>query len=256
MNRSPLSLLAPPAAAATLLLGVFSGTAMAQDEPPLSVTGSEGTCGRVTLNGAALSGTYELVVHAGPNDGSAPSDLLGHVTVGADGAAKTFTLQEDAYNGDGFVSWATISGPERDNYVHGAVGVSTDCGVETTEPPPEETPEPDPTGTVPPPATPPEDEDVDPPYESCAEAQEAGEIIPAVQGVNDSYEKIPGGDRDNDGVACEADEFDTAPPANNAGNTGGSGDDSTGDVSDLDGLSFDSPATSVPRGGVDTGWIG
>lgn len=91
------------------------------------------------------------------------------------------------------------------------------------------------------PTTPPAD--TDPPYESCLEAQEAGVITPTVRGINDGYQANLDGD--GDGVSCEADE--------GAGNGTGPGDDTTGDSGAGD---FDSPATTVPRGGVDTGWVG
>lgn len=213
MSRSLPAALAPAAVTATLLLGLFSGTALAgQDPPPTGPDSQECAALRSQLN--ALRGELADAV-AADNEAGLPQDSQAVVTL------KT------------------------------RVEVTTGLADEACAPPePTEDPEP-PADETPEPSTEPPAGDEDPPFETCAEAVAAGAIVPAVEGVNDSYQ--PDLDTDGDGTACEANEGQPTAPAP-GGDTGpGTGSD----VGDLDGLSsddFDGPATSVPRGGVDTGW--
>ncbi len=94
------------------------------------------------------------------------------------------------------------------------------CTAPTSTPTP--TPTPTPTGTPTP--------DVDPPFESCAEAREAGVDTPIITG-EEAYSLDL--DADADGVACEDDEDELVLP------------DSRDDEDD---------DSAFPIGGVDTGW--
>ena len=113
--------------------------------------------------------------------------------------------------------------------------------------PASEEPEPTPAPTETPAPTGEPSTDLDPPYESCAEAIADGAIVPAVRGFDDSYQ--PGLDSDGDGVACEAGEGTPAPtPAPTTdedlpGTLGGSSGSGSGTVD------------SVPSGSVDTGYV-
>lgn len=110
-------------------------------------------------------------------------------------------------------------------------------GCETTTPTPDPTTEPPaPTGTPEPPS------DIDPPYESCAEAVADNAIVPAVRGVDAAYQANL--DSDGDGVACEAGEGPAAPvaPSDEPGTLGGSSNSGSDTVD------------SVPSGSVDTGY--
>lgn len=127
LRRSTLT-----AAAVTAIL-LTGGVAYASDDPVLQVD-AKVECGRVVLDARVTKSfaqtgadTYEIAVFAGSNAGGA-SDLLGQFTVAAgDPVSKVFTLDEDSYNGDAFVSWATVSGPNPEFFVRGVVSVGTDC---------------------------------------------------------------------------------------------------------------------------------
>lgn len=202
------SLLAAPAVA-TLLLGIVGGTALAQEE-----TGP-GT--------QACTDATQVAIEA-----KAEAEGLGlelGVTI-----AEIRRLEAHAN--------AEAAAPKI-AAVEAALAAESDRAAACA--PPEETTEPSPTNEAPPAD---EDPDTDPPYETCAEAIEAGEIVPAVRGINDNYQ--PNLDSDGDGVACEANEGTGTPPTDNGGDTG-SNDTSggSGEFSQLD----DVPSAAAETGG-------
>lgn len=140
--------------------------AVAQTAAPavLDVTATA-ACGRVTLAATVNEDfnqngfdTYEIAVFSGPNAGGTLSTPEGQFFVTAEKpVVKTFTLDEDAYDGSGFATWSTVSGPNPEFFVRGAIAVDTDCAppVTTVPPPPVTTDPPAPTTTVTlPPTTP------------------------------------------------------------------------------------------------------
>lgn len=110
----------------------------------------------------------------------------------------------------------------------------TDEDTNTTEPEPTTT-------TTDPPA-----EDVDPPYETCAEAIDDGAIVPAIRGIDDTYQANL--DADGDGTACEANEGPATPTATDGDSSGtlGGSSSSSGGSGSID---------SIPSGSVDTGYV-
>lgn len=217
MIRSLPAALAPAAVTATLLLGLFSGTALAgQDPPPTGPDTPECAELRSQLN--ELRGELADAV-AADNEAGLPQD-----------SQAVVTLKTQVQTASGLADEAcALPEPSED-----------------PEPPADETPEP----TTEPPAG---DE---PFYATCIDAITAG--VAPINSGNDEPGYRPELDPDGDGIACEAGEEDagggTPPSATPAPST----DNDTGsDIGDLDGLSsddFDGPATTVPRGGVDTGW--
>ncbi|MBP2370205.1 excalibur calcium-binding domain-containing protein [Pseudonocardia parietis] len=233
------------AAAVFAMLAVSPAAAFAQEPPPLAVTASEGTCGATTLTATAAAGTYTIAVYSGPNAGG-QIESLGMFDSTADGAAKTFTLDEDAYDGDGFVSWATVAGPEQDFYVHGAIAVKTDCAP----PADDTTPPADDGGT-----TPPADADGDTPageplVATPADEKNCEDFITQddAQAVYNADLSDPNKlDDDGDGIACELLVPAAGGPAP-AATTDGATDGTTG------GGDFGQVGSGdVPVGGVETG---
>lgn len=212
------------AAAAVGLLGLFSGPALAQD-PALAVVPTQ-ACGRVTLTVTAATGVYTVAVYSGPNAGG-QVESLGTIDSSADGATRTFTLDEDSYGGRGFVSWATVAGPEQDNWVHGAVAVDTDCSDDppatSTSPAPPSSEDPAPPASTAPAAPPAAARDLD-----CADYPRPDGTT-AQQALDTDRSDPFLLDADHDGIPCEADE-----PENTADPTGGQ-------------------IARVPAGSVDTG---
>lgn len=212
--RTPANLILAGAAgaAAVVLLVAGAGIAYAQTvEPPVLQVDPTAACGRVTLTAKVnqtfgANDTYEIAVFSGANAGGVASTPEGQFLVSANApAARTFTLPEDAYDGDAFVSWTTVSGPNPEFYVRGVVAVDTDCAppVEpTVEPtvapsaPPAPTATADPT-TSPAPTSSPADDG--PLYATCAEASAAG-AAPINVGEPGYMASL---DSDDDGVACE-----------------------------------------------------
>lgn len=218
MNRASL---VAASAATTLVLAAPLAYAQPAD-PVLTVTPSQ-ACGRVTLDATTAAGTYEIAVFSGPNSGDAAAEPLGQFRVGPDAAVtRTFTLDEDAHGGSGFVSWATISGPEQDNYVQGAVAVDTDCQPVEDPPPAEQTP----------PADAPSATDEGTPTDPAATGDGPVDCVdftsqPAAQAALIEDPADPGNlDGDDDGIACE---------------------------DPLDGLTGGGQVSQVPVGAVDTG---
>lgn len=244
VNRRTYRTLATATSAVAVAGMLAAPTAWAQETEALAVTAAQ-ACGRVTLTATVGQNfgdndTYEIGVFSGPNAGDADTKLEGQFRVSADPgtATQTFTLDEDAYAGSGFVRWVTLSGPNPEFYVSGVVGVDTDCAPpvepgpeptpdpnpepepttpapDTTEPTPEPTPSdepvpttpvppasdsttPDPTGTA---GDPTNDTDAAALYENCAAVRDA-DAAPL-------YATDPGYrldlDSDGDGVACETD---------------------------------------------------
>lgn len=210
--------------------------AWAQDEAdPLAVAAAQ-ACGRVTLTATVgqnfgTNDTYEIGVFSGPNAGDADAKMEGQFRVSADPgtATQTFTLDEDAYDGSGFVRWVTLSGPESQFFVSGVVGVETDCAPPVEEEP-EPTPDPDPVDPDPvdPDPTEPGDQDGRTDDLDCSDFPLADGRT--AQNVLDADPSDPHRlDAEGDGLACEIDEDeDTTDPAAPAGD--GTGDDTTGDT--------------------------
>lgn len=148
--------------AGLVLASSFATAPMAAAAAPapavLDVTATA-ACGRVTLTATVNEDfnqngfdTYEIAVFSGPNAGGSLSTPEGQFFVTAEKpVVKTFTLDEDAYDGSGFATWSTVSGPNPEFFVRGAIAVDTDCAppVTTTVPPPPVTTDPPaPTTTV------------------------------------------------------------------------------------------------------------
>lgn len=125
------------------LLATPTAVAHAQDEGPVLTVTPAVACGTVTLTATSTGGSYEIAAFSGPNAGDADARAEGQFRVGSDTPiSRTVRLPEDDYAGSAFVSWATISGPERDAYVSGAVGVDTGCSDPVVAPPVTPTPTP------------------------------------------------------------------------------------------------------------------
>lgn len=201
------SLLAAPAAA-VLLLGIVGGTAFAQED-----TGA-GTQACTDATNAAIEATA---------------------------AAESMNLQLGVSLEE--IERLKLSAnvelaEQKIAAINVALGAEADRAAACAPPQtPDPTPEPTPTPSSSP--EPPAD-DVDPPYETCGEAIAAGAIMPAVLGVNDSYQADL--DSDGDGVACEANEGTSGGTGSAGGDTGGSG---SGDFSQLD----DVPSLAAETGG-------
>lgn len=205
------SLLAAPAAA-VLLLGIVGGTALAQEETGRSCE------------------TVQSELAAAEADATLP------VTIGG-ATLPNLAAVQSLYDSSKDVPALEATAAEAKAILDAVVRVEL-LQQETT------TCVDDP-GTTEPPA------DEDPPYESCAEAIEAGAIMPAVRGVNDSYQADL--DADGDGVACEADEDTATPPTSGTGG-GGSGSDSDSSAGGSGSGSFDfSQLDDVPSRAAETG---
>lgn len=207
------SLLAAPAAA-VLLLGIVGGTAFAQEDTgPGTQACTDATNAAIEATAAAESMNLQLGVSL---------EEIERLKLSAN-----VELAE-----------------QKIAAINVALGAEADRAAACTPPEtPDPTPEPTPT---PSPSPEPPADDVDPPYETCGEAIAAGAIMPAVLGVNDSYQADL--DSDGDGVACEANEGTdgtSGGTGSGGGDTSGTSGSGSGDFSQLD----DVPSLAAETGG-------